>query len=294
MVLKIGFIGLGNMGFPMAKRLVTANYDVYGFNRSKEREEAFVEFGGSKGGSIARIGREVDVIMTCLPLPKDVEDVYLSDNGIISNAKQGLTLIDFSTVSPDLNEKINNHAIKKGVNFLDAPVSGGTIGAENGTLSIMVGGQKEIFEIVSPLLNVLGENIFHIGKVGSGSIVKLINQYMVSVHTQSVSEALNLAEEAGVDKDTVFSILNKSFAQSRIFERHYKEFIAKDQYTAGFELRLLSKDMALVQEMASKSNMSLPVGELVNELLNQAKESKLSNKDMSAMYKFMKEHIRKN
>ncbi|MFC7395222.1 NAD(P)-dependent oxidoreductase [Scopulibacillus cellulosilyticus] len=290
--MKLAFVGLGNMGLPMAVNLVKANYETFGINRSKKKEEIFAESGGIVGDSLVQVAQEVDVIMTCLPLPSDVERVYLGEEGIIANGKRGLILIDFSTVSPDINEKIYNEAKKKGIDFLDAPISGGNEGARLGTLSIMVGGDKKVFDKVYPIFEVLGQNIFYTGKVGNGTVIKLINQYMVSVHTQAVSEALCLAEKNGIAFETLFEILNNSYAQSRIYERHYTQHISKEEYKPGFALKLLYKDISLVQKMAEKNTLTLPLGNQVEELLKEAKDSVFQDDDMSAMYLFMREQAK--
>lgn len=291
--MKLGFVGLGNMGLPMAKNLVKAGYEVYGKNRSKKPEQAFVEAGGNAGLSLAELAQKVDVVMTCLPLPADVEKVFLGNDGLVPNGHAGLVLIDFSTVSPDLNKKIYDEATKQGISLLDAPVSGGNFAAESGTLSIMVGGKKEIYDSVYQIFEVLGKNIYHTGGIGNGTIVKLINQYMVAMHTQAVSEALVLAGKMGLDYDLLFNILDASYAQSRIFERHYKKFISQNTFEAGFALKLLYKDMLLVQKMADDNKIKLPVGDHVISLLENAKKTVHAEEDMSAMYLFMKEQITK-
>lgn len=282
--MKVGFIGLGNMGLPMAKNLVKANFDVVGKNRSKGKEDLFVEAGGKAGMSIAEMAKELDVILTCLPLPADVEAVYFGAEGLIDNGHEGLILVDHSTVAPGLNNRIADAAKTKGIEFLDAPISGGNFGAEDGTLTIMVGGKKDIYEKVLPLFNVMGKNIYHIGETGSGSVVKLINNLMVAFHTQAVSEAVTLGKKMGVDSDLLFNILNNSYAQSRIYDRHYNNFIAKDQFEAGFAIKLLHKDMRLAEEMASGANMELPIGGQLTNILKDAIENNLGEQDMSALY----------
>ncbi|NSL52651.1 NAD(P)-dependent oxidoreductase [Calidifontibacillus erzurumensis] len=282
--MKVGFIGLGNMGLPMAKNLVKANYEVVGKNRSKGKEELFAASGGKIGLTIAEMARTLDVIFTCLPLPIDVEQVYFSEDGLINNGHKGLILVDHSTVAPGLNKKIAEAAKEKGIDFLDAPISGGNFGAEDGTLTIMVGGEKEVFEKVLPLFQVMGKNIYHIGETGSGSVVKLINNLMVAIHTQAVSEAVNLGKKMGVDLDLLFNILNNSYAQSRIYDRHYNNFIAKNEYEAGFAIKLLHKDMKLAEEMAASVNMQLPIGSQITEILKEAIEENLGEQDMSALY----------
>ncbi|WLR53021.1 NAD(P)-dependent oxidoreductase [Bacillus tianshenii] len=285
--MKVGFIGLGNMGLPMAKNLVNAGYEVYGKNRSRGKEELFEQAGGKTGLSLAEMAQELDVILTCLPLPEDVENVYFDDEGLIAHAREGLIIVDHSTVAPELNRTVAQAVEKKGAAYLDAPISGGNFGAEDGTLTIMTGGKKEVYEQVLPLFEVMGENIYHIGDVGSGSVVKLLNNLMVSFHTQAVSEAVALGKKMNVDTDLLFNILNASYAQSRIYERHYNNFIAKDDFTAGFAIKLLHKDMKLAEQMADRAEMDLPIGKQLTSRLKAAMDDGLSEEDMSALYVLM-------
>ena len=280
--MKLAFIGLGNMGLPMATNLVKAGYEVFGVNRSKGKEDAFAKAGGKVGVPIRELAGQVDVIMTCLPMPSDVETMYLGPDGIIESGNKGLTVIDFSTISPDLGKRIASAAERKGINFLDAPVSGGTVGAQQATLSIMVGGGKDVFDRVLPVLEKLGRNIYHVGDVGSGTVVKLLNQLMVGIHTQAFSEAFALGRASNLDPDTLFTILNSSLAQSKIMERHYTLYMAKDSYDPGFAIKLLSKDLNLVAETAAASNVRLPVGGRVQSLLGRA-EGEYGALDMSGM-----------
>ncbi|WP_102346505.1 NAD(P)-dependent oxidoreductase [Bacillus sp. Marseille-P3661] len=282
--MRIGFIGLGNMGLPMAKNLVKAGFEVYGKNRSKGKEELFEQAGGKIGMSVATMAKELDVILTCLPLPIDVENIYFGEDGLLNNGRQGLIIVDHSTVAPGLNKKIAAAASEKGIQYLDAPISGGNFGAEDGTLTIMVGGNDEVYKKVLPLFEVMGQNIYHIGEIGSGSVVKLINNLMVAFHTQAVSEAVSLGKNMGIDLDLLYSILNNSYAQSRIFERHYNNFIAKNQFDAGFAIKLLHKDMRLAEQMATEANMNLTIGSKLTEILQEAIENDLGEKDMSALY----------
>ncbi|MCM3650383.1 NAD(P)-dependent oxidoreductase [Metabacillus litoralis] len=290
--MKLAFIGLGNMGFPMSRNLVNAGYSVYGVNRSKQRENEFEKIGGFVGKTIKELANEMDVIMTCLPLPSDVEDVYLGEEGLITHGRENLVLIDFSTVSPNLNKKINNKAKVKKIEFLDAPISGGTIGANAGTLSIMVGGEKTTFDKVLSVFDILGENVYHVGDVGSGSSIKLLNQYMVSVHSQAVSEAFVLAEKAGINLELLHEILSVSYAQSKILTRHYTDFISVNNYQPGFELGLLHKDVTIVNEMAETYNVDLALGDKVVTQLSEALEAGLGKEDMSAMIKLVREKVK--
>ncbi len=291
--MKIVFIGLGNMGLPMATNLVNAGYSVIGINRSKGKEQTFKERGGITGYTVREAAATADIVLTCLPLPEDVEKVYFGPDGIIENAPEGLIAADHSTVSPALNKKIADAAGKRGIQFMDAPISGGNFGAEAGTLSIMCGGEEGTFGKLKEVFDVMGENIYHVGEIGSGSVVKLINNLMVSFHTQAVSEGMALAQAMDVDPDLVFDILNASYAQSRILERHYKNFIAKDQYEAGFAIKLLLKDMRIAGEMAKEAEMELPGGKNMTSLLAEAAENGLGEKDMSAMLLNMERYKRK-
>lgn len=284
--MKVGFVGLGNMGLPMALNLHKAGFETYGKNRSEGKEKKFAEQGGKIGLSLSELASQMDVIITCLPMPADVEGVYTSADGLLANARKGLILIDCSTVSPGLNQQLFAMAEQAGVAFLDAPVSGGTTGAEAGTLSIMVGGKEEVFNEVKPVLEAMGKNITFVGPSGSGSAAKLINQLMVGIHTQAVSEAYALSKSFGLDSDMLFNILTNSFAQSRIMDRHYPDFIAKDSYEPGFALKLLTKDMNLVAGMAEECKVNLTAGRHVRELLNRAVEEGYGDLDMSGAYKY--------
>lgn len=285
--MRLAFVGLGNMGLPMAINLTKVYPEVYGLNRSKGKEERFGQAGGRVGYSLSELASQVDILMTCLPLPDDVEQVYLGKGGVLSHGHPGLICIDFSTVSPELSRRLYERLGEKGIRFLDAPVSGGPPGAEAGTLSIMVGGDKDIFEHVMPVLEVVGQHISYVGPSGSGSAVKLINQLMVGIHTLAVSEALILAKQFKLDVDQLVSILNNSFAQSRILERHYTQFIAADHYEPGFALKLLQKDTGIIDNLADKMGLHLPIIKEVNQLLDQAKKSGYEDQDMSSMYKFL-------
>ncbi|MGY4689528.1 NAD(P)-dependent oxidoreductase [Salibacterium sp. K-3] len=282
----LGFIGLGNMGMPMARNLVQAGWLVYGLNRSKEKERTFVELGGRSAESLSVIAEKADIIMTCLPEPADVEEV-LSE--LLEMQTNHPLIIDFSTVSPALHEDMEKKAGRAGARYLDAPVSGGTAGAEAGTLAVMCGGEEDVFEEARPLFDVLGANITHTGPVGSGTKVKLINQYMVGMHTAAVGEALHLASQSGIDQELLYRVLSESFAQSKIFDRHYPGFISQDRYEPGFALSLLLKDLNLAGEMAENAEVPLQAGARVNELFTEAEKEGFGGKDMSAFYQYTTE-----
>lgn len=283
---KIGFIGLGNMGLPMAENLIKAGCEVYGLNRSKAAEDRLAALGGRIGFGRARLAAEMDLIVTCLPMPADVEEVYLGPDGLVSGGREGLVLVDCSTVGPALSRKIGSAAAERGIRFLDAPVSGGTTGAAAGTLSIMVGGDEETFRVAQPVLAAMGKQIDLVGPAGSGSVVKLVNQLMVGIHTQAVSEALALGRKAGLNDEQLVNVLLASFASSRILDRHYRNHIGPGRFEAGFAIKLLAKDLTLAAELAAQSGVGLSAGRRVKGLLDGAVRDGFAEQDMAAMLNY--------
>ncbi|MBP1971740.1 3-hydroxyisobutyrate dehydrogenase [Virgibacillus natechei] len=287
---KVGFIGLGNMGFPMASNLLKAGYTVYGMDVNRESEERFAEIGGEIGFVSAPLPDDVNVIFTSLPTPQVVETVYLGSEGLIANGGAPLTLIDLSTVSPEMNKKVANAALEKGIQYLAAPVSGSVSGAEAASLSVMVGGNKETFNDARPYFEGIGKNIFHVGEDhGLGTIVKLINNLMAGIHTQAMAEALAIADAVKLDHDVVYDIVNVSSGQSGIFTRNYKNFIAENEYYKGaFTTALLFKDIKLANHVSNLYGAKLPLGEsLVNYLEDNI--DGYADKDMSSVYLMLTE-----
>ncbi|WP_191274955.1 NAD(P)-dependent oxidoreductase [Neobacillus kokaensis] len=286
----IAFIGLGNMGLPMAINLVNSGYSVYGVDTNPGAEEQFRQAGGKTGIPAEMLAKQVDIVLTSLPTPRVVENVYLSENGIIENGHSSLTIIDFSTISPQLNERVYEKAREKGIDYLGAPVSGSVSGAVNGTLTIMVGGEKRVYEESLPVLNILGENLFHLGESpGVGTVIKLLNNLMIGFYTQAVAEGVALGEQLGVNPDTIYDVLSVSFGQSRIYERNYKSFMAHNNYEGGFSTNLLLKDLKLAKQMALESGGSLPIGDQLIELYTKAVENGYGPMDMSSVYLMVKE-----
>ncbi|MCM3737423.1 NAD(P)-dependent oxidoreductase [Bacillus cytotoxicus] len=287
---KIGFIGLGNMGLPMSKNLITANFIVCGVDLNKEAENSFQQAGGIIGLSIPQLVESCEMILTSLPSSRAVETVYLGEDGLINNSRPGIILIDTSTVAPQLNMKIAEAAKRKEIDFLAAPVSGGVIGAINRTLTFMVGGPKEVFEKSLPVMDVLGENIFHVSeKIDSGTTVKLINNLLIGFYTAGVSEALSLAKHSDMDLEKLFDMLNVSYGQSRIYERNYKSFIATENYEPGFTVNLLKKDLGFALDLANENNLELPVSKMLLDLYEEAGKEGFGEKDMAVLYKKVNE-----
>jgi len=232
------------------------------------------------------------LIFTSLPSPRAVEAVYFGEEGLIENSHPNVVLIDTSTVAPQLNKRLAEAANDKKVDFLAAPVSGGVIGAENRTLTFMVGGSKEVYEKGLPVMEVLGANVFHVSEqIDSGTTVKLINNLLIGFYTAGVSEALTLAKKNNMDLEKMFDILNVSYGQSRIYERNYKSFIAPENYEPGFTVNLLKKDLGFAVDLAKESELHLPVSEMLLNLYDEAGKAGYGEKDMAALYKKISEQV---
>ncbi len=291
---KIGFIGLGNMGLPMSTGLIKAGYHIIGYDLNEEATLSLKKAGGEIVSSVAQVVKKSELILTSLPSVKAVEEVYLGEGGLINNANPGKPLVDTSTVSPELNVEISEVCKKRNLDFLAAPVSGGVIGAVNQTLTVMAGGPKQTYEQVLPVLQVVGENIFHVDEqIDSGTTVKLINNLLIGFYTAGVSEALQLANKKNLDLDELFAMLNVSYGQSRIYERNYKSFIAKDDYKPGFSLKLLRKDLEFAMELADDNQLDLPISKSLLALYQAVEQEGYGEQDMAVLYEQVKKQSNK-
>src|SRR5690625_86854 len=288
---KVGFIGLGNMGLPMAKNLISAGFEVHCLDVKKDKENEVIEIGGKSGHTIPTLLKKVDIVLTSLPTPKVVESVYFGEEGLIDNSPENNILIDLSTISPELDNKIGETAKTKKVNYLGAPVSGSVSGAEAATLSIIVGGKEKTFNDAYPYLEAIGKNIFHVGEdYGIGTVVKLINKLLAGIHTQAAAEALSIADSVGLDHDIVHEILTKSTGQSAMLTRNYPNFISKNEYEKGkFTNALLLKDVKLANDVSESYDNNLPIGKFLSEYLDANLED-YKDMDMSSTYLKLKEN----
>ena len=238
---KVGFIGLGIMGKPMALNLLKAGYSLLVSEANKACEE-LVKEGATPFSSNKAIAEASDVVITMLPDSPEVEAVVLGKDGVLEGVRTGALFIDMSTIAPSTAVKINQSMAEKGVEALDAPVSGGQVGAETGTVSIMVGGSEEAFQRALPLFKVLGKNMVRIGNAGAGQMTKACNQIIVGITIQAVSEAFSLAKKAGLDLEKMREALLGGFAQSRILDLHGQRIIDQN-FQPGFKVKLHRKDM---------------------------------------------------
>lgn len=254
---RIGFIGLGIMGRPMASNLIQAGYPLCVYARRPEAVEPLADLGAHTCRSIREVAESTDIIITMVADTDDVKQVILGDNGILSGCRAGSVVVDMSTISPDMTRLLAKQLAECSVEMLDAPVSGGEKGAAEGTLSIMVGGKTDVFERVRPLLEVLGNNIVHVGDHGTGQITKACNQIVVAQNINAVAEALVLAAGAGADPVRVREALLGGFASSRVLDVHGQRMLER-QFVPGFRAQLHQKDLRIAMETANLHGIPLP------------------------------------
>ncbi|MCT9089746.1 2-hydroxy-3-oxopropionate reductase [Streptomyces sp. ASQP_92] len=262
----IGFIGLGTMGSPMAVNLVKSGYTVLGWNRTDGRQQPLVEAGGTVAASIGDAVRDADVVITMLPDSPQVKEVAYGPEGILAHARPGTLLIDMSTVAPQTSIALAERAAEHGVRVLDAPVAGGEVGAIEGILSIMAGGEAADFEAARPLFEAMGRTIVHCGSHGFGQTVKAANQLIVAINMQACAEAVVFLEKSGVDLESALDVLSGGLAGSNVLTRKKGNFVGRD-YTPSFTMGLHHKDMGIVTETARAIGAVLPLGSTAAQLL---------------------------
>ncbi len=262
---KIGWIGTGVMGCAMCRHLIDNGYSTCVFNRSKQKAKPLIDAGALWVDSPKEVARQTDIVFTIVGLPSDVCDVYLSDNGIINGIKPDMILIDMTTTKPSLAIEIYNLAKLKGASFIDAPVSGGDIGAKNAALSIMVGGDREMVGVVMPLLQLLGKKIVYQGGASSGQHAKMCNQIVVAGNMIGICESLIYAYKAGLDVQTMLESVSQGAASSWLLSNLAPRIIKRD-FDPGFFVEHFIKDMGIALEEANNMGLSLPGLSLVNQL----------------------------
>jgi 2-hydroxy-3-oxopropionate reductase len=263
----IGFIGLGIMGRPMAKNLIKAGYSLVVHSRSRPPVDDVVAAGAKAAASPREVASQSDVVITMLPNSPDVELVALGRNGIIEGARSGQIFVDMSTISPIVSKKVGGAFAEKGVKMLDAPVSGGEQGAINAALSIMVGGDQAVFDVVMPIFQAMGKTITYLGPLGAGGFTKLANQIIVAVNLTALAEALTLAKKAGLDRDLTLTALAGGLAGSKCLEQKRANYVS-GSYKPGFKVDLHYKDLGLIMESARELGVPVPATAVVQELFS--------------------------
>jgi 2-hydroxy-3-oxopropionate reductase len=280
----IGFIGLGLMGSRMARRLHQAGFELTVYNRTASKAAELESAGARLAPSPAAAAAAADVVITMLTDGPDVREVVTGPQGILQAARAQVRWIDMSSISPETTRELGALCATKGVACLDAPVSGGPAGAEAGTLSIMVGGESEVYESCLPILQVLGSTIAYMGPLGSGQVTKACNQVMVAANIAGVAEALVLGAKAGVDGAQLRQVLLGGYAQSRILEVHGERMI-KHRFEPGFFAKLHDKDLHIVLDMARRLGAAAPISAIVAQLLNSLVARGDGDLDNSAIVK---------
>ena len=279
--MNIGFIGIGLMGFPMSKNLIKSGYNLKAYNRSQDKADRLKEFGAEISLSVKDVVTNADVVITMLTDDAAVEKVMSSDE-FISNIKEGATVIDMSSVNPALTIKYSKKLKEKKINYLDAPVSGGTIGAEEATLAIMVGGDEETFNNCYELLKKMG-NPTLVGPVSSGQISKLANQIIVGVTIGAVAEAITLCEKSGTNPNKMIEALSGGWADSKILQTHGKRMIDKD-FTPKGKTTTQLKDMTNIVNAGKAVETHLPISSLIKEMYKDLVADGHGNTDHSSLY----------
>ncbi|AGK97224.1 NAD(P)-dependent oxidoreductase [Clostridium pasteurianum] len=282
--IKVGFIGTGVMGAAMASHILDGGYKLSVYNRTKEKALALINKGAIWKASLAELAKDSDVVITIVGYPKDVEEVYLGQNGIINNIKKGSYVIDMTTSKPSLAKKIYEAAKEKDIFALDAPVSGGDVGAAEGTLSIMIGGDREAFENLKPIFELMGKNIVLQGGVGAGQHTKMCNQIAIASNIMGVCEALVYAKKSGLDPETVLKSIGAGGAASWQLSA-YAPRILNGDFAPGFYIKHFVKDMKIALEEADAMGLDTPALSLSKKLYDKLIEQGKGDLGTQALYK---------
>lgn len=285
---KVGFIGLGIMGKPMAKNLLEAGYDLVAYNRTREKAEELVSDGATVADSPKEVAEQSDIIITMLPDSPQVEEVLTGERGVLEGVSEGALIVDMSTISPVVTEELSEKAREKGASMLDAPVSGGDVGAIEGTLSIMVGGSEDDFERARPLFEVMGKTVTHVGPSGTGQVVKAANQIVVALTIEAVSEALVLGSKGGVAPEKILEVLGGGLAGNKVMELK-REKMLSHTFDPGFKIELHHKDLGIALAAGREYGVTLPVTAVVDQMLETLKIRGKGDRDHSAILTLIEE-----
>ena len=283
--MEVGFVGLGKMGRPMTQRLLAAGHTVHVFNRSRPAMDALAGEGAKPASSAGEVAERAEIVMSALPTPESVDAVFAE---MTERARRGQIYIDHATVSPGLNRKCAEQLRAKGADFLDAPVSGGPAGAQQGTLTVMVGGEQAVFDRAVPVLQAFGKNIRLCGGIGAGQVVKLVNQLLVGIHTAAIAEAAAFGVRFGADPQIVLEVIGTSFGGSTMMTRNLPRFISRD-FSPATPVGLILKDLGLIHDEARNGGIPLLLGGLAEQRFSEANARGLADEDMAALVKLWEE-----
>src|ERR687896_1010301 len=286
---KIGFIGLGIMGRPMAKNLMDAGYELVVHNRSPEKAEELAKEGNATAaGSPREVAQACDIVIAMLPDSPDVEAVVAGEGGVLEGIRDGALLVDMSTISPVVTKELSEKVREKGASMLDAPVSGGDVGAIEGALSIMVGGSEEDFERAKPLFDVMGKTVNHVGPTGAGQVTKAANQVVVALTIEAVSEALVLGSKGGVTPEKILEVLSGGLAGNKVMEVKREKFLSH-KFEPGFRSELHHKDLGIALAAGREYGVVLPVTAIVDQMLLSMRKKGWGGEDHSALLRIIED-----
>jgi len=286
---KVGFIGLGRMGLPMAYRLLAAGFDLTVHNRSQGKVQEIAAAGAKAATSVAEVVWESEIVLACLPDVSTSEAIFLGDDGIAANARQGQVLVDHSTVGMATSKACAAAAEDKGAFFLDAPISGGTERAADGTLTIMAGGRADAYRRALPSFDTMGATVRHIGPTGTGTVVKLVNQLLVGIHSVAAAEAMIVGAKAGADPALVFEVVNSGWGHSFMLDRNAPVMLDRDFDGVRTQIKVFLKDMGLIQDLTKELGIDLPGANLAYNFLTQAVDKGLGDMDAGASVRLLEE-----
>ncbi|CAM3865251.1 NAD(P)-dependent oxidoreductase [Parendozoicomonas haliclonae] len=283
MAQRIAFLGLGVMGYPMAGHLVKAGYEVIVYNRTASKAQAWVDqYGGELALTPAEAAKEADFVMACVGNDNDLRSVCLGEQGAFAGMKAGAVFVDHTTASAEVARELYAIAKEQGLGFLDAPVSGGQAGAENGVLTVMVGGDAAIYDTAEPVMQSYARSVKRLGESGAGQLTKMVNQICIGGLVQALSEGLHFAQKAGLDAEAVVEVISKGAAQSWQMENRSKTMLA-GEYEHGFAVDWMRKDLGIVLDEARRNGASLPVTAMVDQFYSDVQKQGGSRWDTSSL-----------
>jgi 3-hydroxyisobutyrate dehydrogenase len=282
MATSVGFIGVGNMGNPMASNVLKAGFPIIVYDRNPQAMENLLQAGAQRAAAARDVVEASEIVLTSLPASPDVEAVYLEPGGLVDSAKPGTILIDLSSVLPSTPRKIEPRAQARGVHFLEAPVSGGVSGARAATLAIMVGGDPDTLRRAQPVLRAIGPNIFHVGPVGAGNTVKAINNMMASVNALAMMEGVALGVKAGLDPMTIYEVVKASSGGSKALERIPNSLIPR-HFEPGFKVQLMNKDLETFNTIAKELHVPVSFANVAQQYQQMAIAAGLAEQDTSVV-----------
>ena len=285
---KVGFVGLGIMGAAMAGNLLEAEHELVVHNRTRTKAEQLISYGARVADSPREVAEVSDIIITVLPGPPEVDEVVAGKGGLLEGARSGSLIVDMSTSSPVLARRLAHAARERGVGMLDAPVSGGDVGARDGTLSIMVGGEDDDFERARPLFEVMGETVVHVGGTGAGQVAKACNQIVVALVIEAVAEALVLGSKAGVAPDRVVEVLSGGLAANNVLAVKGEKFLSHD-FAPGGKVEYHRKDLGIALAAGREYGVTLPVTALVDQMFGVLETKGRGGWDHSALLTVIEE-----